>query len=96
MDVDAYDAVVTVSGDGVVHEVINGFLARSDAKDVMKKITLGIIPGGTGNSLIISILGEKRGFDPVYTALQVIKGKDLKKKGVMTFAEQTTRKAYAS
>lgn len=79
LDIDAYDAVVTVSGDGVVHEVINGFLARSDAKNVMKKITLGIIPGGTGNSLIISILGEKRGFDPVYTALQVIKGKNLKK-----------------
>ncbi|CEI98689.1 sphinganine kinase lcb4 [Rhizopus azygosporus] len=77
LDVDAYDAVVTVSGDGVVHEVINGFLARSDAKDVMKKITLGIIPGGTGNSLIISILGEKRGFDPSYTALQVIKGKPM-------------------
>ena len=46
----------------------------------MKKITFGIIPGGTGNSLIISILGEKRGFDPSYTALQVIKGKYLKKK----------------
>ncbi|RCH89235.1 sphinganine kinase lcb4, partial [Rhizopus stolonifer] len=77
LDIEAYDAVVTVSGDGVVHEVINGFLSRADGQSVMKRLPLGIIPGGTSNSLIISILGEKRGFDPVYTALQVIKGKSM-------------------
>jgi sphingosine kinase len=43
----------------------------------MKQVSIGIIPGGTGNSLIISLLGEKRGFDPMYTALQVIKGKPM-------------------
>ncbi|CAO3665927.1 unnamed protein product [Rhizopus stolonifer] len=77
LDIEAYDAVVTVSGDGVVHEIINGFLSRADGQSVMKKLPLGIIPGGTSNSLIISILGEKRGFDPVYTALQVIKGRSM-------------------
>lgn len=41
----------------------------------MKSVSLGVIPGGTGNSLIISLLGEKRGFDPCFAALQVIKGK---------------------
>ncbi|KAL7314856.1 sphinganine kinase lcb4 [Mucor circinelloides] len=77
LDIHAYDAIVTVSGDGVIHEVINGFLKRPDAREAMKQVSLGIIPGGTGNSLIISLLGEKRGFDPVYTALQVIKGKSM-------------------
>ncbi|KAI9483673.1 MAG: ATP-NAD kinase-like domain-containing protein [Benjaminiella poitrasii] len=77
LDVEAYDAVVTVSGDGVIHEVINGFLKRPDAREAMKKVSIGIIPCGTGNSLSISILGEKRGFDPCYTALQVIKGKPM-------------------
>ncbi|KAI9254297.1 ATP-NAD kinase-like domain-containing protein [Sporodiniella umbellata] len=77
LDVDAYDAVVTVSGDGVLHELINGFLARPDGQSVMKKLSLGLIPGGTNNSLSISILGEKRGFDPVYTAFQVVKGQSL-------------------
>ncbi|GAN00971.1 sphingosine kinase [Mucor ambiguus] len=77
LDIHAYDAIVTVSGDGVIHEVINGFLKRPDAREAMKQVAIGIIPGGTGNSLIISLLGEKRGFDPVYTALQVIKGKSM-------------------
>ncbi|CEP16897.1 hypothetical protein [Parasitella parasitica] len=77
LDIHAYDAIVTVSGDGVIHEVINGFLKRPDAREAMKQVSIGIIPGGTGNSLIISLLGEKRGFDPVYTALQVIKGKSM-------------------
>ena len=36
--------------------------------------TPGPIPGGTGNALSVSLLGEKAGFDPQYTALQVIKG----------------------
>ncbi|OBZ90448.1 Sphingoid long chain base kinase 4 [Choanephora cucurbitarum] len=77
LDVDSYDAIVAVSGDGVIHEIINGFLKRPDARDAMKKVSLGIIPGGTNNSLAISILGEKRGFDPEFNALQVIKGKPL-------------------
>jgi sphingosine kinase len=75
LDKEAFDAIVTVSGDGVIHDVINGFMQRPDARDAMRRVSLGIIPGGTGNSLSISLLGEKRGFDPVYTALQVIKGK---------------------
>ncbi|CAO3645041.1 unnamed protein product [Mucor hiemalis] len=74
LDINAYDVVVTVSGDGVIHEVINGLLQRSDAREAMKSVSLGAIPGGTGNALLISLLGEKRGFDPYFTALQVIKG----------------------
>lgn len=75
LDIHAYDVVVTVSGDGVIHEVINGLLQRGDAREAMKSVSLGVIPGGTGNALVISLLGEKRGFDPYFTALQVIKGK---------------------
>jgi sphingosine kinase len=77
MDINNYDAIVTVSGDGVIHEIINGFLQRPDARDAIKKVSLGIIPGGTSNSLSISMLGEKLGFDPVHTSLQVIKGRSL-------------------
>lgn len=77
LDIQEYDAIVTVSGDGVVHEIINGFLQRPDARDAIRKVSLGIIPGGTSNSFSISMLGEKLGFDPVHTALQVIKGRPL-------------------
>lgn len=74
LDIDAYDAIVTVSGDGVIHEVINGFCQRPDARMALKKVPLGVIPGGTGNALSICMLGEKLGFDAVHTARQVIKG----------------------
>ncbi|ORX43556.1 hypothetical protein DM01DRAFT_1340709 [Hesseltinella vesiculosa] len=77
IDVDAYDAIVTVSGDGVIHEVINGFMQRPDAGTAIRKVPIGIIPGGTGNAMSICMLGEMAGFDPVATALQVIKGRPL-------------------
>jgi len=77
IDIEAFDSIVTVSGDGVIHEVINGFLQRPDAREAIRKLPLGVIPGGTGNALSVSLLGEKAGFDPQYTALQVIKGKPM-------------------
>ncbi|KAI7859378.1 ATP-NAD kinase-like domain-containing protein [Circinella umbellata] len=77
LDIDAFDAIVTVSGDGIIHEVINGFSQRSDARTALKKVPLGVIPGGTGNALSICMLGEKLGFDPIHTARQVIKGKSI-------------------
>lgn len=74
MNIQDYDAIVTVSGDGLIHEVLNGFLQRSDARQAVRKVPIGAIPCGTSNSLAISMLGEKLGFDPVQTALQVVKG----------------------
>ncbi len=40
-------AVVVVGGDGTIHEVVDGLLARDDPGDV----PLAILPGGSGNSL---------------------------------------------
>ncbi|ORZ17664.1 ATP-NAD kinase-like domain-containing protein [Absidia repens] len=77
LDIQSYDAIVTVSGDGVIHEVVNGFLQRPDARQAIRKVPLGVIPGGTGNALSICMLGEKQGFDPVMAAVQIIKGRSL-------------------
>ncbi|KAI8388563.1 ATP-NAD kinase-like domain-containing protein [Radiomyces spectabilis] len=77
LDINRYDAIVTVSGDGIIHEVINGFLQRPDARQAIKNVPLGLIPGGTSNSLSICLLDYVRGYDPVYSALQVIKGQNL-------------------
>ncbi|GAN08361.1 diacylglycerol kinase catalytic domain family protein [Mucor ambiguus] len=77
LDIGSYDTIVTVSGDGLIHEVINGFLQRPDAREALQKVALGLIPAGTSNSLSISMSGEKLGFDPIHNALQIIKGRPL-------------------
>ena len=74
-----YDAVVTVSGDGLIHEVVNGIMRRSDAFDFLKKVTIGCIPGGTANGLVKSILdegGEEYGVKEA--AFLICKGQSLK------------------
>ncbi|KAF2611016.1 hypothetical protein F2Q70_00013226, partial [Brassica cretica] len=55
MDVSKYDGIVCVSGDGVLVEVVNGLLQRADWKTVFK-LPIGVIPAGTGNGMIKSLL----------------------------------------
>ncbi|KAF9437759.1 sphinganine kinase lcb4 [Entomortierella beljakovae] len=74
LDIRAYDAVVSVSGDGVLHEIINGFMERSDAA-VAHKLPLGAIPGGSGNALSFSLLGEDHGSHVANAVLGIIKGR---------------------
>jgi len=50
-----YDALITVSGDGVFHEVINGLFRRPDWREATNKLVLGVIPAGTGNGLAFSL-----------------------------------------
>lgn len=51
-----YDGIVTVSGDGLIHEVVNGLYRRSDSMQLMSSITLGFIPGGSANGLVKAVL----------------------------------------
>lgn len=63
----------TVSGDGIIHELYNGFALRPDA---LKAFRLPVVPvpAGTGNSLSISIHGKVDGFSIPLAALNLIKG----------------------
>ncbi|KAF9093752.1 sphinganine kinase lcb4 [Mortierella sp. AM989] len=74
LDIRAYDAIVSVSGDGVLHEVINGLMERPDAA-IAHKLPLGAIPGGSGNALSFSLLGEDHGSHVGNAVLGIIKGK---------------------
>jgi sphingosine kinase len=53
-----YDAIITIGGDGMYYEVLNGIFSRADGLDVLKTLPLMPIPGGTGNGLVKSILHE--------------------------------------
>lgn len=57
LDAEAYDSVVCVSGDGLPHEVFNGFGRRRDARAVLRKIAIALLPGGSGNALCWNCFG---------------------------------------
>ena len=55
-----YDRIVCCSGDGIIHEVINGFYARQDREDLVLRI--GALPAGSACSLVYYGL-KKRGME---------------------------------
>ena len=52
-----YSGIITISGDGLVHEVYNGLWQRPDW-DEMCDFPVGIVPGGSGNALNCSLLRQ--------------------------------------
>lgn len=48
MEIERFESLCLVGGDGTMHEAINGMYARQDNK----RIPIGVIPAGTGNSLM--------------------------------------------
>jgi diacylglycerol kinase family enzyme len=56
-DLDRWRAIVTISGDGLFHEVLNGIFERDDWLKACQ-LPLGVIPGGTGNGLARTIQFE--------------------------------------
>lgn len=55
-----FDCIVTVSGDGLIHEVLNGLADRTDS-EVAFKIPLAPIPAGSGNGMCVNLLGLEVG-----------------------------------
>ena len=53
-DISMFSAVVTVSGDGLIHEVVNGLMQREDELESLP--LLGFLPGGTSDGLVKSVL----------------------------------------
>ncbi|XP_031494520.1 sphingoid long-chain bases kinase 1-like [Nymphaea colorata] len=64
------DGIICVGGDGIVNEVLNGLLCRKDQKEAIS-IPIGIIPAGSDNSLVWTVLGVR---DPVSAAITIVKG----------------------
>ncbi|KAH9926180.1 ATP-NAD kinase-like domain-containing protein [Fomitopsis serialis] len=76
LDLDQYDAVVVVSGDGSIHEVINGFAEHRDPERAFR-IPIAPVPSGSGNGLSLNILGMQDGYDVSAGALNAIKGRPM-------------------
>jgi sphingosine kinase len=71
-----YDGIMTISGDGLIHESINGAMSRPDKEQLLANMSFGFIPAGTGNGLHKSVsfqFDEKEGI--LSAAFAVAKGK---------------------
>ncbi|KAI0341603.1 hypothetical protein BDW22DRAFT_1429735 [Trametopsis cervina] len=68
-----YDAIATVSGDGLVFETINGLAAQEDPIRALR-IPIAPIPTGSGNALALNLLGLEEGSDISAAALNAAKG----------------------
>lgn len=76
LPLDAFDALLLVSGDGLAHEVLNGFAQRSDAVRALR-MPMCPIPTGSGNGLCVNLLGPDQGFNLALASLNAIKGQPL-------------------
>jgi hypothetical protein len=78
-----YDAVVCCSGDGTVHEVINGFCKREDRGST--ELRVGGIPAGSACSLIFNAL-HRRGLDlTLENALYLLLKGERREMGLMRY-----------
>lgn len=78
MGLDNYDGIVVISGDGLVHEVLNGLMDRSDWEKAIKT-PIGVISGGSGNALAAAAVFQstelhKVASDPVFCTFEICRG----------------------
>lgn len=56
LEVGKYGGVVTVSGDGGLHDVLNGLWDRADWNEIKEDFHIGMVPGGSGHAVHCSLL----------------------------------------
>ncbi|KAI8591355.1 ATP-NAD kinase-like domain-containing protein [Geranomyces variabilis] len=69
INLNLYSAVVTIGGDGVFHEAINGLLTRPDWEEA-RRVPVGFIGGGSANAMNKNLMTQSREL----ATLTVIKG----------------------
>tara|TARA_Y100000590_G_scaffold29440_1_gene32867 strand:- start:110 stop:997 length:888 start_codon:yes stop_codon:yes gene_type:complete len=52
--IDIYNYVIIIGGDGTIHEAINGLMLNPN----LEQMTIGFLPGGTGNSFLHDLNAE--------------------------------------
>ena len=66
VEIEGYECITILGGDGTMHEVINGLFTRPDKKN----LPIGLIPAGTGNSL----MHDLKCLDPAEATRNIVKG----------------------
>jgi diacylglycerol kinase family enzyme len=69
LDCAGFDGIVVIGGDGTLHEAVNGMLRRP----LESRVPLGIIPGGSGNS-VMTDFSSAEGSVTVESAVEAIIG----------------------
>ncbi|KAI8803629.1 ATP-NAD kinase-like domain-containing protein [Cladochytrium replicatum] len=70
-DLLSYDAIVSIGGDGMLHEIINGFLLRKDWNEV-SKIPIAVIPTGFSNATTLAaVRSTPKPFDIIALTVSV-------------------------
>jgi sphingosine kinase len=78
LDLAPYAGIVCISGDGMLHQVLNGILQRPEADTmenkmkVLQRTPLGLIPAGTSNGIATSLFGAP---DPITATKMIINGR---------------------
>ncbi|GAA5824153.1 hypothetical protein JCM3770_001410 [Rhodotorula araucariae] len=77
-DPSAFDALVALSGDGIVHELLNGLAAQPGrGARALRETPVVHVPCGSGNALATSLYGPDRVGDVRWAALVALKGSPL-------------------
>ncbi|KAI0035091.1 ATP-NAD kinase-like domain-containing protein [Vararia minispora EC-137] len=76
LDIDAFDAILSVSGDGIVHELYNGMAEHKYPRKAFR-MPIAPIPAGSGNGLSLNLLGLKDGQNIVAATVNAIKGRPM-------------------
>lgn len=70
-----FDALMSLSGDGIVHELLNGLASQpGKGRKVLRETCVVHVPCGSGNALATSIVGNERVGDWMWNTLVGIKG----------------------
>lgn len=71
IDINAYDAIVCCSGDGLPYEVFNGLAKKPNAREALAKVAVAMIPCGSGNAMAWNLCGTG---SVSVAALAIVKG----------------------
>jgi sphingosine kinase len=56
IQLDDYDAIIAVSGDGTLHELVNGLAQHKEPMRAFR-MPIAAIPAGSGNAMSLNIMG---------------------------------------